>query len=118
MRSFASGHREVCVEQIYYGEFDKMCSQPTSDFGEEEAQAIRYGSTTFLPRQAKRPTVETRSWSYDKPRTHFIMQLPRKIVKRMERQIVDGVEVELEIEEVVDEPRKRLFLFPAPSRCS
>ena len=38
----------------------------------------------------------------------------------MEREIYNGVEVELEIEieEVVDEPRKRLFLFPAPIRCS
>ena len=37
----------------------------------------------------------------------------------MEREIYNGVEVELEIEieEVVDEPRKRL-LFPAPIRCS
>lgn len=80
-----------------------------SDFGDEEAQAICYGSAT----------TPARLWSYyDKPRTYLIMQLPRKIVKRMERQIIDGVEVKVEIEEVVDEPRKRLFLFPTPIRCS
>ncbi|EDR13693.1 uncharacterized protein LACBIDRAFT_292504 [Laccaria bicolor S238N-H82] len=93
-------------------------SSTMSDFSDEEAQATRYGSATSLPHQAKRPVVETRSWSYDNLRTYPIMKLPPKIVKRMERQIVDGVEVEVEIEEVVEEPRKRLFLFPAPIRCS
>lgn len=89
-----------------------------SDFSDEEVQGPRYGSAASLQHQAKRPTVETRSWSYDNLKTYPIMQLPPKIVKRIERQIVDGVEVEVEIEEVVEEPRKRLFLFPAPIRCS
>lgn len=40
------------------------------------------------------------------------MQLPPKTEKRMEKQVVDGVEVDVEVEVIVEEPRKRLFLFP------
>lgn len=45
------------------------------------------------------------------------MRMPQKTVKRMEKRVVDGVETEVEVEEVVDEPLKRLFLFPASSRA-
>jgi hypothetical protein len=39
------------------------------------------------------------------------MQLPPKKVKKIERQIVDGEEQDVEIEVEVHEERKRLFLF-------
>ncbi|EPQ54588.1 hypothetical protein GLOTRDRAFT_116440 [Gloeophyllum trabeum ATCC 11539] len=59
----------------------------------------------------KRPTVETRTWSYDNLLTYPAMPLPVKKVKRKERKIVDGEEKEVEVEVDVCEP-KRLFLFP------
>ncbi|KAJ2919196.1 hypothetical protein MD484_g1235, partial [Candolleomyces efflorescens] len=62
----------------------------------------------------KRPTVETRSWSYDNVLTYPIMEHPKNIVKRKEKRIVDGEEVEVEIE--VELPPKKLFLFPPSVR--
>ncbi|KZT23461.1 hypothetical protein NEOLEDRAFT_546782 [Neolentinus lepideus HHB14362 ss-1] len=59
----------------------------------------------------KRPTVETRTWSYDNLLTYPAMPLPVKKVKRKERRVVDGEEREVEVEVDVCEP-KRLFLFP------
>ncbi|KAF8158369.1 hypothetical protein B0H34DRAFT_674786 [Crassisporium funariophilum] len=85
----------------------------TSD-SEEEAQLEAASS---LPGYTKRPVVETRSWSYDNFKTYPIMQLPPKKVKKMETQIIDGEEREVEVEVEVVEERKRLFLF-APTRIS
>ncbi|TFK52456.1 hypothetical protein OE88DRAFT_1734444 [Heliocybe sulcata] len=59
----------------------------------------------------KRPTVETRTWSYDNLLTYPAMPLPVKKVKRKERRVVDGEERDVEVEVDVCEP-KRLFLFP------
>ena len=39
------------------------------------------------------------------------MEHPKNIVKRKEKRIVDGEEVEVEVE--VELPPKKLFLFPA-----
>jgi len=59
----------------------------------------------------KRPTVEARSWSYDNLVTYPVMPpIPRK-EKRMQRQVVDGEEKEVEVEVEVTQPIKRLFLF-------
>ncbi|KAF8811553.1 hypothetical protein BYT27DRAFT_6441540 [Phlegmacium glaucopus] len=52
---------------------------------------------------------DTHSWSYDNASIYTIMRLPSKKEKWMKKQIVDGVEGEVE----VDEPLKRLFPFPA-----
>jgi hypothetical protein len=61
----------------------------------------------------RRPTVETRSWSYDNLVTYPIMRLPPKKEKRVEKRFVDGVETAVEVEvELPMPPMKRLFLFP------
>ncbi|KAH9480313.1 hypothetical protein JR316_0006911 [Psilocybe cubensis] len=71
---------------------------------------------TILPRP-RRPVETTRSWSYDNVKTYDMMPIPLKKVKKMEKRIVDGVEVEEEVEVEVYEEPKRLFLF-APTRIS
>ncbi|KAK2465255.1 hypothetical protein APHAL10511_002609 [Amanita phalloides] len=65
---------------------------------------------------AKRPAVETRSWSYDNIKTYPIMQLPPKKEKQIRKQIVDGREVEVEVEVEVEPTLKRLFLFSPSQR--
>jgi hypothetical protein len=64
-----------------------------------------------VPSAPVRPVVETRSWSYDNFKTYPIMQLPPKKEKRIEMQVVNGVEKEVEVEVEIIPPRKRLFLF-------
>jgi hypothetical protein len=59
----------------------------------------------------KRPTVEARSWSYDNLVTYPVMPPIPKKEKRMQRQVVNGEEKEVEIEVEVTQPIKRLFLF-------
>ncbi|KAF9468528.1 hypothetical protein BDZ94DRAFT_1279631 [Collybia nuda] len=83
----------------------------------DDESTQRCDSAASLPLTMKRPTVETRSWSYDNVRTYPVMRMPQKTVKRMEKRVVDGVETEVEVEVVVDEPLKRLFLFPASTRA-
>ncbi|KAI0304468.1 hypothetical protein B0F90DRAFT_1809285 [Multifurca ochricompacta] len=56
---------------------------------------------------AKRPTTETRSWSYDNMATKEI---------RYERRVVDGVTTVVETEVEVQPQLKRLFLFPGKER--
>ncbi|THH30540.1 hypothetical protein EUX98_g3654 [Antrodiella citrinella] len=64
-----------------------------------------------LPVTQQRP--EVRSWSYSDLLTYPIMQLPAKKEKRIERRIVDGQMVDVEVEVEVFPERKRLFNFPA-----
>jgi hypothetical protein len=52
-----------------------------------------------------------RSWSYDNVKTYPIMPIPPKKEKRIEKRIVDGEEVDIEVEVEVFAPLKRLFLF-------
>jgi len=40
------------------------------------------------------------------------MQLPPKKEKRVEKQVVDGLVVDVEVEVEIVQPMKRLFLFP------
>ncbi|GLB38415.1 hypothetical protein LshimejAT787_0502800 [Lyophyllum shimeji] len=90
-----------------------------SSSSDEDDRTQRCDSASSLPQTTKRPTVETRSWSYDNIKTYPIMRLPPKtrIEKRKERRIVDGaeVEVEVDVEVEIEEKVKRLFLFPAPT---
>ncbi|KAM6494233.1 hypothetical protein JOM56_010594 [Amanita muscaria] len=65
---------------------------------------------------SKRPVVETRSWSYENFKTYSIMPVPAKKEKKMEKHIVDGQEVVVEVEVEVEQPLKRLFLFPPSLR--
>ncbi|TFK27733.1 hypothetical protein FA15DRAFT_149252 [Coprinopsis marcescibilis] len=106
----------------------------SSNFADEdETDTQRCDSAASLPTQFKRPTVESesflsffhatladlpsaRSWSYDNIKTYPLMPMKPKMVKRKEKKIVDGEEVIVEVE--VEEPLKRLFLFPAPTRLS
>ncbi|KAF9533240.1 hypothetical protein CPB83DRAFT_867190 [Crepidotus variabilis] len=71
-------------------------------------------STSFTLR---RPTIETRSWSYDNVPTYPIMQLPPTKVTRVERRVVDGEECDVTVEVEVREERKRLFLFAPTTVC-
>ena len=41
---------------------------------------------------------------------------PPKKEKRVEKQMVDGVEKDVEVEVTVEQPLKRLFLFPPSNR--
>jgi len=66
-----------------------------------------------LSKAAKRPVSENRSWSYENFKTYPIMPFSPK-EKRLEKRIVDGREVEVEVE--VEQPLKRLFLFPPSLR--
>ncbi|KAG6890818.1 hypothetical protein C0995_003251 [Termitomyces sp. Mi166 len=88
-------------------------SQDGSSDGEDVTRSQRCDSAGSLPRQPKRPTVETRSWSYDNVKTYPTMCIPKKtrIEKRKEKQVVNGEEVEVEVEVEVEEKLKRLFLF-------
>ncbi|KAL0961317.1 hypothetical protein HGRIS_006275 [Hohenbuehelia grisea] len=70
--------------------------------------ADRSESDALFP-SFSRPTFETRSWSYDNVMTYPVMQVPAKKVKKVVKQVVDGVEQSVEVE--VDEEPKRLFLF-------
>lgn len=60
----------------------------------------------------KRPTVETRSWSYDNVPTYPVMPMPAKKEVRRETRVVDGVPKVVEVEVEVPNQMKRLFLFP------
>ncbi|KDQ62510.1 hypothetical protein JAAARDRAFT_44845 [Jaapia argillacea MUCL 33604] len=60
--------------------------------------------------EPKRPSVETRSWSYDNFVTYPAMPLPTKKVKRKVVVVEDGEEKEVEQEVEVTE-MKRLFRF-------
>jgi hypothetical protein len=51
-------------------------------------------------------SLSARSWSYDNFKTYPMMQLPET---RIERQIVDGVEKDVQVQ--VMQPTKPLFLF-------
>ncbi|PFH53985.1 hypothetical protein AMATHDRAFT_45019 [Amanita thiersii Skay4041] len=88
-------------------------SVTSSDSSDEETTVnTKCGDSPAMP--FKRPAAETRSWSYDNFKTYPIMQLPPKKETRKEKQLVDGVEVEVEVDVIVEQPLKRLFLF-APS---
>ncbi|KAG2010220.1 hypothetical protein CC2G_013059 [Coprinopsis cinerea AmutBmut pab1-1] len=78
---------------------------------DEETDTQRCDSAASLPTTFKRPSIETRSWSYDNVKTYPLMPMQRKMIKRIEKRIVDGEEIEVEVQ--VPEPLKRLFLFPA-----
>lgn len=64
----------------------------------------------------KRPTVETRSWSYDNMTTYPVMPMPPRKEIRYERRVVDGVTTVVETEVEVQPQVKRLFLFPGKER--
>ncbi|PPQ81460.1 hypothetical protein CVT24_001449 [Panaeolus cyanescens] len=82
----------------------------TSVSSEDDEEAVMYPFS--------RPKVETRSWSYDNLKTYPIMQLPPKKIKKTERQLIDGVEQDVEVEVEVYEERKRLFLFAPSTRVT
>ncbi|KAG6842654.1 hypothetical protein H0H87_011348 [Tephrocybe sp. NHM501043] len=94
-----------------HNRFRSPLSHESSSDDDNEASSNRARSL----RSPKRPTVETRSWSYDNIKTYPIMRLPpkTKTKKRKEIRVVDGeeVEVEYEVEVEVYEKPKRLFLF-------
>ncbi|KAG5652907.1 hypothetical protein H0H81_003168 [Sphagnurus paluster] len=99
----------------------RHCRSPlsqASSSGDEEDTTHRCDSTSSLPSKSKRPVETTRSWSYDNIKTYPIMRLPPKtrMETRKETRVVNGkqVEVDVQVEVVVEEKLKRLFLFPAP----
>ncbi|KAG6877344.1 hypothetical protein C0993_008431 [Termitomyces sp. T159_Od127] len=101
-----------------------LSQESSSDDGEDIVQSQRCTSASSL-RPPKRPTVETRSWSYDNVKTYPTMRIPKKtrIEKHKEKRIVDGQEVEVEVEVEVEEKPKCLFLFApwtptTPAACA
>lgn len=64
----------------------------------------------------RRPTVETRSWSYDNMTTYPVMPMPPRKEIRYERRVVNGVTTVVETEVEVQPQLKRLFLFPGKER--
>ncbi|KAF8272167.1 hypothetical protein EI94DRAFT_1697541 [Lactarius quietus] len=64
----------------------------------------------------KRPSVETRSWSYDNMTTYPVMPMPPRKEIHYERRVVDGVTTVVETEVEVQPQLKRLFLFPGKER--
>ncbi|KAI9465548.1 hypothetical protein BJY52DRAFT_1113686 [Lactarius psammicola] len=64
----------------------------------------------------KRPSVETRSWSYDNMTTYPVMPMPPRKEIRYERRVVGGVTTVVETEVEVQPQLKRLFLFPGKER--
>lgn len=52
-----------------------------------------------------------RSWSYDNLVTYPVMPPITKKEKRIQRQVVDGEEQDVEVEVEITQPMKRLFLF-------
>lgn len=52
-----------------------------------------------------------RSWSYDNLMTYPVMQPPRRREKRIQKQVVDGEERDVEVEVEITQSFKQLFLF-------
>ncbi|KAF9483376.1 hypothetical protein BDN70DRAFT_799946 [Pholiota conissans] len=86
----------------------------TSDSDEDTERC----SSNLSSRKKTTAPENTRSWSYENVKTYDIMPMKPKLVKKKEKRIVDGEEVEVEIEVEEYPERKRLFLFPPSQRIS
>ncbi|KAH9924692.1 uncharacterized protein BXZ73DRAFT_103531 [Epithele typhae] len=83
---------------------DASVDSVTTESDEDDLEAA-----CSLP--TSRPS-NNRTWSYASEKyTYPIMRVAPKKVKRIERQVIDGVEQDVEVEILVEEPIKRLFLF-------
>ncbi|THH08748.1 hypothetical protein EW146_g8894 [Bondarzewia mesenterica] len=60
----------------------------------------------------KRPSIETRPWSYDNVLTYPLMPMPKRKEIKFERHVVNGMTKIVEVEIEVQPQMKRLFLFP------
>jgi hypothetical protein len=60
---------------------------------------------------AKPSFASARSWSYDNLMTYPVMQPPSRREKRIQRQVVNGEERDIEVEVEVTQSFKQLFLF-------
>ncbi|KAF8655484.1 hypothetical protein AX16_003042 [Volvariella volvacea WC 439] len=89
----------------------RAAAKARSEASEEDSE--KQGSAS-LPPTDRRPVVESRSLSYDNLKTYPIMQMPRRKETRLQRQVVDGVEVFVEVEVEVEPDTQRLFNFPIP----
>jgi hypothetical protein len=96
-----------------------VCSPLSATSDSDEDAGVCPSPVTKNIKVKRRPAQNTRSWSYDNVVTYDIMPVPPKKVKKMEKQIqiIDGEEVEVQVEVEVYEPLKRLFNF-APSISS
>ncbi|EGN98340.1 hypothetical protein SERLA73DRAFT_161157 [Serpula lacrymans var. lacrymans S7.3] len=84
-----------------------------SEISEDNMQSEQRDKiSASLPPPPQRPTVQTRSWSYDNVKTYPVMMPPPKKEKRIEKRVVDGEEKDIEVEIEIHQPLKRLFLFP------
>ncbi|EMD31684.1 hypothetical protein CERSUDRAFT_88826 [Gelatoporia subvermispora B] len=77
----------------------------------EADETMRVRPSRSAPIRTRMSQTAPPPWSYSDTLTYEIMPTPPQ--KRIERRIVDGVEIDVEVEVNVDEPRKRLFLFPS-----
>ncbi|KAI9058516.1 hypothetical protein FKP32DRAFT_1614925 [Trametes sanguinea] len=79
---------------------------------EDELEALRLAACSAPSASRRRMSANERSWSYSSETfTYPIPPRKPKIVKRIEKQVIDGVEQEVEVEVEEYEPIKRLFLF-------
>ncbi|KAI1790195.1 hypothetical protein LXA43DRAFT_891550 [Ganoderma leucocontextum] len=90
---------------------DASVATVDTESDEDELDAARESAFSFPTVGKVRPNASrTRSYSSE-TFTYPIMRVAPKKEKRMERRLVDGVEREVEVEVLVEEPIKRLFLF-------
>ncbi|KAI0754848.1 hypothetical protein C8Q80DRAFT_1093306 [Daedaleopsis nitida] len=88
-------------------------SVDTMETQSEEDELERAAAFSLPTSSRVRPTAsKSRTWSYSSETyTYPIMRVAPKKERRVERKVVDGVEHEVEVEVLVEEPIKRLFLF-------
>ncbi|KAI8978754.1 hypothetical protein BD414DRAFT_530481 [Trametes punicea] len=105
--SIASRKRSPLSRQNSDASVDTVETQSEGDEG-ERLRAAACSAPTTRPKAS----ANARAWSYSSEAfTYPIMPRRPKIVKRIEKRIVDGVEQEVEVEVEEYEPIKRLFLF-------
>ncbi|KAI0632248.1 hypothetical protein C8Q77DRAFT_1074280 [Trametes polyzona] len=87
-------------------------SDASVDTVETQSEADELDAVRSLPNPTHGKPANTRSWSYDSQTFTYPIMPPRpKIVTRIEKRVVDGVEQDVEVQVEEYEPIKRLFLF-------
>ncbi|KAH9997943.1 hypothetical protein BJV77DRAFT_1058872 [Russula vinacea] len=107
-----SSCRSSSTRSYMHSPLSRQGSGVSVDSGSDSTDALPDHELPCSLPSMKRPTVETRSWSYDNVTTYPVMPMPRRKEIRYERRVVDGVATVVETEVEVQPELKRLFLFP------